>query len=404
MRLRRTSVAAVSVCAVVLTGCGGTDSDDSASGDQPYRVLVTGGISAQGELAANAQTAILAAQAGVKVQNEAGGIGGRQIELVVVDDAGDPTKAVTELRKAINSNKPDLYLNAGPSSVSSAVLPIANQNDILSFNTAPTQDSADPAKFPLNFDLVPVAADTAHGIANHARKNGYKNIGVLHGSSAYGEQFGRDMTAALAEFDLNQAGNEEYEVSALDMTAQLQSLKNAGADSIALDAYGAPLGYILQSLRRLGWHVPLIGNASVSATRLISNEPPNGVLGTPEVEDLVSQVLVSTVYDPNNTVVNTMVSAMSSLGSIPSTLMLANNYDAFALVAAAADSAGTTTDSEKLAAELETDDVLDGAATAYLSRYHFTAEDHGPNPGEGEMQFIAPTKVLNGQFGNPAAA
>ncbi|PTR23423.1 branched-chain amino acid transport system substrate-binding protein [Rhodococcus sp. OK519] len=395
------AVAAVSV--LTLAGCGSADSAETGGDDQPYRVLVTGGISAQGVLKANADTSILAAKAGAQVQNAAGGIGGRQIELTVVDDAGDATIAVTKVREAINKQKPDLVLNSGPSSVGAAVLPILKQNDILSFNVAPTPDSTDPSKFPLNFDLAPGAADNARGIVGHAKEKGYDSIGVIHGSTAYGELFGKEMTSTLEKAGLKQAGNEEYESTALDMTAQLQSLKNAGAKALALDAYGAPLGYVLQSMQRLGWDVPLIGNTSVSSTNLVANEPPSGVLGTPEVKNLVSQVFTSTVYDPNNAAVNKMVDTMASLGTIPSTLIIADNYDAFPLVAAAAEKAGTTTDAEKLAEALESEEVQKNAATAFLARYNFTAENHGPNPTQDEMKFIAPTKVVNGQFGNPKA-
>ncbi|MDH6679721.1 branched-chain amino acid transport system substrate-binding protein [Rhodococcus sp. LBL1] len=394
------AIAAASV--LVLAGCGSADSAENGGPDQPYRVLVTGGLGAQGVLAANAQTSILAAKAGVEVQNQAGGIGGRQIELTVVDDGGDATTAVTKVREAINKEKPDLVLNSGPSSVAAAVLPILKQNDILSFNIAPTPDSTDPSKFPLNFDLSPSTADNARSVVGHAKEKGYDNIGVIHGSTAYGEQFGKEMTSALEKAGLKQAGNEEYEATALDMTAQLQALKNAGTKALALDAYGAPLGYVLQSMQRLGWDVPLIGNTSVSSTNLIANEPPNGVLGTPEVKNLVTQVYTSTVYDPNDAAVNKMVDTMASLGTIPSTLILAYNYDAFPLVAAAAEKAGTTTDSEKLAQALETEEVQKDAATAIFARYNFTADNHSTNPVQDEMKFIAPTRIINGQYGNPS--
>ncbi len=273
-------VAAVAASVLTMAGCGSADSAEAGGADQPYRVLVTGGISAQGVLKANADTSILATKAGVEVQNQAGGIGGRKIELTVVDDAGDATIAVTKVREAINKQKPDLVLNSGPSSVGAAVLPILKQNKILSFNVAPTQDSTDPSKFPLNFDLAPGAADNARGIVGHAKEKGYDSIGVIHGSTAYGELFGKEMTTALESAGLKQAGNEEYEATALDMTAQLQALKNAGAKALAVDAYGAPLGYLLQSMQRLGWDVPLVGNTSVASTSLVANEPPNGVLGT----------------------------------------------------------------------------------------------------------------------------
>ncbi|MCJ0902162.1 ABC transporter substrate-binding protein [Rhodococcus sp. ARC_M6] len=404
MNRRPILLAAVAVTALALTGCSGS-TDSEAGADSPYRVLLTGGLSAQGALAANSQTASLATKAGVQVQNAAGGIGGRQIELTTVEDAGDATIAVTKLREAINSGKkPDLYLNSGPSSIAAAVLPILKQNNILSMSLSPAPDSTDPAKFPLNFDLAPGATDTARGISEYAKSKGYSNVGVLHGSTAYGELFGAQMTKELEKVGVKAAGNEEYDAAALDMTAQLQALKNSGANAIALDAYGAPLGYVLQSLERLGWDVPLIGNTSVSATNLIANEPPAGVLGTPQVKNLVTQVFTSTVFDPNNDLVNTMVNTMASLGSIPSTLILADNYDAFPLVAAAAEKVGSSTDPKKLAEALETPEVQENAKTAFLSRYNFTADSHGPNPNTSELKFISPTKILNGQFGNPAAS
>ncbi|PTR21605.1 amino acid/amide ABC transporter substrate-binding protein (HAAT family) [Rhodococcus sp. OK519] len=402
MKTRRplAAVALSAATALAIVGCGRADPAETGGADEPYRVLVTGGISAQGVLAANAQTAILAAQAGARVQNESGGIGGRRIELTIVDDGGDPTKAVTELRKAISAKKPDLFLSSGPSSVSAAVLPILNQNDILSFGVAPTPDSTDAAKFPLNFDLGIGAPESARGIVGHAKEKGYDSIGVIHGSTAYGELFGKEMTSTLEKAGLRQAGNEEYEATALDMTAQLQSLKNAGAEAVAVDAYGAPLGYILQNMQRLGWDVPLIGNISVGATNLVANEPPTGVLGTPQVENLVVQVFTSTVHDADSEAVNRMVDTMASIGTIPSTLVVAGNYDAFPLVAAGAEKAGTTTDAGKLAQAIETDEVQETAETAFFARYNFSADSHGPNPSQDEMRFIAPTKVVNGQFGS----
>ncbi|MFE4498589.1 ABC transporter substrate-binding protein [Rhodococcus sp. NPDC056743] len=405
MKRRPILVAAVAAtAALTLSGCSGSTESEGGA-DAPYRVLLTGGLSGQGALAANSQTASLATKAGVQVQNAAGGIGGRQIELTTVEDAGDATIAVTKLREAINSgNKPDLYLNSGPSSIGAAVLPILKQNNILSLSLSPAPDSTDPTKFPLNFDLAPGATDTARGISEYVKTKGYNSVGVLHGSTAYGELFGDEMTTALGKVGVAAAGNEEYDATALDMTAQLQSLKNAGATAIALDAYGAPLGYVLQSLERLGWEVPLIGNTSVSATNLIANDPPTGVLGTPQVKNLVTQVFTSTVFDPNNELVNTMVNTMASMGSIPSTLILADNYDAFPLVAAAAEKVGSSTDPKKLAEALETEEVQKNAKTAFLSRYNFSADSHGPNPNTSELQFISPTKILNGQFGNPAAS
>lgn len=397
-------VAALAVSALALAGCSGSSSGDEAGAGDPYRVLVTGAISGQGALAANSQTSITAAKAGVEAVNKAGGIDGRQVELTVVDDGGDATKAVSNLREAIASGKkPDLYLNSGPSTLSAATLPILKQNKILSFNVGPTDESSNPEQFPLNFDLSPSPADYASSIARYAKGKGYQQVGVIHGSSAYGEAFGKAMDSSLAAEGVSAAGSEEYDTAALDMTAQLQSLKNKGAQALVVDAYGAPLGYLLTSLQRLDWNIPLIGNTSVSGTALVAKPAPEGVLGTPATANLVMQMFSSTMYDPNDTAVNTMVDTMASLGEIPSTLILADNYDALALVAAAADKVGSATDAEALADALENQEVLDTAKTAFLPGYHYSADSHAPNPGDDGYRFVAPSKLLNGQYGNPNA-
>ncbi|WP_235681286.1 ABC transporter substrate-binding protein [Tomitella gaofuii] len=398
------SVVLVGAASVVLAGCAGSnDAGGGGGGDDTYDVMVTAGLSAQGVLAANAQTSVLAAKAGAKVINEQGGIGGKQVELTVVDDGGDPTTAVTKLREAINSgDKPDLFLDSGPSTIAMAVLPVLKQNKILSFNISPAEGTDDPSKFPLNFDLAPGPDANNKGIAQFAKQQGYNDIGILHSNSGSGEAYGTAAKEQITAAGMNVVGIETFDTASLDMTPQLLSLKNAGAKVLVLDAYGAPLGHVLDNMQRLGWDVPIIGETTVSATNLIAKTPPDGVLGTPKVDNLVTQVFQSTVYDPDNEAVNEMVETMAGLGEITTTLILADNYDPFFLVAAAAEKTGNT-DPEDLAKALTTDDVLDSAETAFLPRYNFTEDSHAANPDADAFQYVAPTKLVNGQFGNPEA-
>ncbi|MDT2003736.1 amino acid ABC transporter substrate-binding protein [Rhodococcus opacus] len=404
MRIRSSALtAALAVTALAVTGCAGSGADEADAAGSPYRVLVTGGISGQGTLAANAQTSVLSAKASAEAVNRSGGVGGRQVEITVVDDAGDATNAVSKLREAIASGKkPDLFLNSGPSTITTATLPILAQNKILSFNIGPTEDSANPEKYPLNFDLASGPAENAETIARYIKGKGYQSVGVVHSSSAYGEVFGQAMEDALSGEGVSGTGSEEYDTAALDMTAQLQSLKNRGTQALVVDAYGAPLGYLLTSLQRLDWNIPLIGNTSVAGTSLVSKPAPDGVLGTPATANLVMHVMSSTVYDASDTAVNTMVDNMKAMGDIPSTLILADNYDALPLVAAAANKAGSS-DPEALADALENQEVLDSAETAFSPSYHFTAESHASKPGDEAYKFVPPSPLLNGQYGNPSA-
>jgi len=403
MRRRLLALLMVLAAALGATACASSSSGSSGGGSSsaPYRVMVTGGLSATGVLAANAETSVLSAEAGAKVINSEGGIDGRKVIVTSSDDAGDPTTAVTNLLNAIHSgNKPDLYLNSGPSTISAATLPILTSNHILSFNIGPTSNSNDAATFPYNFDLSPSPTDYAKGFVLAMQQDGYKTAGIIHGNDAYGSVFGSDTASALQAAGLTVTSNQSYDVAALSMTAQLQAIQATKPDVLIMDGYGAPVGYILKGMQQLGWNVPILADNSVSATSLISTPPPAGYEGSSVVKNLKMQVFHSTVYAPSATLVVQAVKAMLSLGKIDSTLILAYNYDAFPLVQAAATYAHSTT-AAAIAAALAKPAVQAAAKTAILSRYNFTASNHSPAPNADEFTFISPTPIVNGQYGHP---
>ncbi|MFC4603607.1 ABC transporter substrate-binding protein [Rhodococcus kronopolitis] len=399
-KLKVSTLAMVGVGALTLAGCSG-GADAGSNGE--FNVYVAAAISGPDQLAKNAKTSALAVEASAKIANESGGIGGRQIKVTVLDDGGDPTIAVSKLREiASGDTKPDLYVNTGSSTVGTATVPILTQNRILSFTMSPTASGADPKVAPYNFDISPSAEVYAKGIAAFVAGKQYQDVGIIHGNSTYGENFGNAMVAALGSAGVKVTESKEYDTAALDMTAQLQSLKNAGTKALVVDAYGAPLGYLIQSLERLGWDVPLIGNNSVAGTSSIATPPPGGFLGVPQTKDMVMQMFHSTAYDPADELVNTAVDTMAGMGTIASTLIVAASYDAVPMVAAAAESAGGT-DLDKLVDAIEDIEVQKQAKTAMIPVPNYSAESHSSNPDASTFTYIAPTPLLNGQFANPAA-
>lgn len=403
MRFSRiTTVAAGMVAATLaLAGCASAGSSSGATasaGGGPIKVVVLGGIGAQGILANNATTSVTAAKASVAAVNDAGGILGRKIDLQVIDDTADPTVAVTKLREALSGpDKPAIVMNSGPSTVSEATLPILTQNKILSFNIGPTATSGDPKVNPYNFDLSPSVPDYISSFVAELKARHYKKVGILHGSSAYGELFGQLTKDAFTKEGFTVTGDEGYDNASLDMTAQLAALKQGNPDVVVLDAYGAPLGYVLQGFQKLGWDVPIMGNTSVSATGLIATDPPAGVLGTDQVKKLTMQVFSSTKYNPSDSRVNKAVKQMRAAGDIKSSLILAYNYDSMFLVKAAAEKAKSL-DAQALAKALVDPSVLKAADTAMLGQYNFTAASHTPHAPAAEFLFIKPGPLVNGQF------
>lgn len=403
MRFKRLAAVAAGIVAstIVLAGCAG-DSNGSAgtaSGGDPIRVVVLGGLGAEGILADNATTSVTAALASVDAVNKEGGILGRKVEITHLEDNADPTVAVTKLREYIATKGiPALVMNSGPSTITDSTLPILTQNKIVSFNIGPTASSGDPKANPFSFNLGASVPDYLGSFVAEMKGRSYKRVAILHGSSAYGELFGSLGAKSFQEAGLSVTGNEGFDNAALDMTAQLSALQAGKPDVLVLDAYGAPLGYVLQSLQKLGWDVPVMGNSSVSATSLIATPAPGGVLGTDQVKNLTMQVYASTQYNADDKTVNTAVKNMLAAGKIKSSLILAYNYDAVFLLKAAAEAAGGIDNPDKLVSKLVDSKVQEAAGTAIIGKYAFSADQHGPHLAPSEFSFIKPAKLVNGQF------
>lgn len=406
MRFNRLAAVAagIVVSTMVLAGCAGDDADagnggGEGGGDDPIKVVVLGGLGAEGILADNATTAVTAALASVDAVNDMGGILDREVEITHLEDNADPTVAVTKLREYIaTEGAPALVLNSGPSTITEAMLPILTQNKIVSFNIGPTAGSGDPSVNPYSFDLSASVPDYLGSFVAEMEDRGYEDVAILHGSSAYGELFGSSAETTFADAGFTVTGNEGFDNAALDMTAQLSALQQGDPDVLVLDAYGAPLGYVLQSLEKLGWDVPVMGNSSVAATGLIATPAPDGVLGTDQVKNLTMQVYSSTQYNPDDTRVNDAVERMLAAGDIKSSLITAYNYDAALLFKAAAEKAGGIDDPDAIVAALTDPEVQKAAETAILANYAFKKDAHSPHVTADQFSFIPPGELVNGQF------
>ena len=419
--MRSRVLAAVAVAAVVAAACsssssshlssngttGGTTgattggTSGGATSATPLRILEEAPLSFA-PLQPNAQTAVAAAKAAVSYVNSHGGVLGHPVELTVVDDAGNPTTAVTKLESAINSgSKPAVFLQADASTEAAAELPILNQNKILSFNQSPTTTSGDASKFPYNFDLSPSTANYASAFCPYVKNHGGTSVAILHGNDAYGDALGPAMAQACQSDGVKVTGTQQFELTALDVTPQLEALEAGHPSYLLLQAYGPPAGYVLQGLQKLGWNVPILGDDSVMVSPVITSPPPSGQLGQPSEANLKCEVFQSTQYQANAPApLSAMVQGMKALGPIPAPLILAYMYDGVILAAAGATKAGTTTDAGAIAKAVEGGLT---APTAIFSAYHFSSTSHSPNEDPTAFAFVAPSKVVDGQFGAPGS-
>ena len=307
--------------------------------------------------------------------NKAGGVLGRQIQLVERDDEAKNERGAQIAQELINQEKVVAvvgYINTGVGLASErffqdAKIPVMNNVATGSVLTHQFDDQ------PENYVFRNAANDSIQApmIAEEAvGKRGFKKVAILADSTNYGQLGRADLEKALALKGIKPVAVEKFNIKDVDMTAQLLKAKEAGAEVILTYGIGPELAQIANGMTKLGWKVPMIGSWTLSMANYIDNAGPGGEGArmpqtfiqeptTPKRQSFIISYLKT--FNPKNARMDSPVSA-------------AQGYDSVYLLAAAIKQAGST-DGPKIKDALENLKApVDGVVTTYNKP--FSKGDH----------------------------
>lgn len=322
--------------------------------------------------------------------NKAGGVLGRQIQLVERDDEAKNERGVQITQELINKEHVVAsvgYINTGVSLASQrfyeeAKIPVINN---VSTGTAITQQFKAP-DYPDNYIFRTSAPDyvqSAMIVEEAVTRRKFTKVAILADSTNYGQLGRADLEKALAAKNVTAVAIEKFNVKDVDMTAQLLKAQAAGAQCILTYGIGPELAQIANGMKKLGWKVPMIGSWTLSMANFIDNagaesegarmpqtfiQEPN----TPKRKAFIEAYLKA--YNPPN-------------GRIASPVSAAQGYDSVYILVAAIKQAGTT-DGPKVREALENlQEKVAGVVTVYNHPYtHDNHEAITPNiPVIGEV-------------------
>lgn len=135
--------------------------------------------------------------------NASGGVGGRPIELVTLDDAYAPTKTVENLKKMATERGPTAFLGLFGVPTVAAALPVLVQLKIPAIGLT---SGTDALRTPLNRYAFPVRAsyaDEARKLVAHVKTVGVTKISVIFSDNPFGQSVKDSLLAALKEAGLS---------------------------------------------------------------------------------------------------------------------------------------------------------------------------------------------------------
>jgi branched-chain amino acid transport system substrate-binding protein len=305
--------------------------------------------------------------------NAAGGIMGRQIELIERDDEAKNERGVQVSQELISKEKVVAtvgFINTGVALASQrfyqeAKIPVMNNVATGSIVTQQFNDQ------PENYIFRNSANDTIQSgmiVKEVVDKRKFTKIAILADSTNYGQLGRADLEKALDAKGLKPVAVEKYNIKDVDMTPQLLKAKEAGAQVVVTYGIGPELAQIANGMVKLGWKVPMIGSWTLSMGNFIDNAGPNAEGA------LMPQTFIQEPNTPKRKAFIDAYHAAYKVDRIPSPVSAAQGYDSMYLLAAAIKQAGST-DGTKIKDALESLKApVDGVITTY--NQPFSKTDH----------------------------
>ena len=164
-------------------------------------------------------------------------IAGEKINLIVLDDASDPGKGVTNARRFVTEDKVDILFGGSITVVSAAIAPIALESKTPQLSIAPVGVPPDQERW--MFRLPQGFAVMAHPIVQHMKKHGVKTVGFLGYTDAYGELWLKEFTKQGEAAGIKVAAVERFARTDTSATPQALKLVTARPDAMLVVASGS---------------------------------------------------------------------------------------------------------------------------------------------------------------------
>lgn len=188
--------------------------------------------------------------------NEAGGINGHPLEVIVEDTVGDATKTVTAAKKLISKDEVLAIVGPSRSGTTMAVIPIVEEAEIPLISCAAAEAIVVPVKRWV-FKTPQKDSDAAIRIYEYMKEQGISKIAIITGTTGFGDQGRQQLKKLAPDFDITIVVDETYGPADTDMTAQLTKVKASEAEALVNWSIVAGQVIVAKNLRQLGVEIPL---------------------------------------------------------------------------------------------------------------------------------------------------
>ena len=201
--------------------------------------------------------AVQSKQMAVDEINEAGGINGRMLELIVEDSKCNAQDAITAYNKLTDVDGVKIILGTSCSGAMLGAAPLAEKDGVVMFSGLATNpDIAEAGDYIFRTALsdATVGVDTG----NVLWADGIRRLATISESTDYAEGVRRTTAEHFQSLGGEIVAEERYASETIDFRSQLEKLLGANPDAVHVASQAeAAGGTILKQLRELGYDGPI---------------------------------------------------------------------------------------------------------------------------------------------------
>lgn len=164
-------------------------------------------------------------------------VAGEKINVIILDDATDPTKGTQNARRFVTENKVDLLVGSGATPVGIAVAAVALESKTPQLALSPI--GLPPGQDAWSFRMPQSNGVMANAMVSHMVKNGVKSVGFIGYTDAYGEQWLQALNPLLEKAGIRLVVTERFARADTSVTAQALKIASANPDAVVVVASGS---------------------------------------------------------------------------------------------------------------------------------------------------------------------
>lgn len=208
------------------------------------------------------------AELAAKQMNDAGGIDGKQVKIVVEDDKGEPNEAVNVANK-FSTNK-DILAVVGHfnSSATLASAPIYNKNKIVQVSPSSSAPAVTDAG-DYTYRVITTDAFQAAYLAEWSKELGYEKVALIYEQSDFGLGLLDVYQSAAPGHGIEVVAAESYLPGAKEFSTILTKIKEKQPDAIFIGGFYNEAALIASQAQKLDLSVDYIGVDSLYSQALL---------------------------------------------------------------------------------------------------------------------------------------